>query len=899
MSSDVQSETAARPKLWPDHLDRRRPQAELVEDLRDVLERSSHRRSVELFGHDDAVPRHQVRTFQRGREKSRLPFAFHRAVRPQHIDAALVGAAGRTARLREVVRHALVGLVDERAFAVDRAEHAHHGRLRRHEEAVAVLERQIGEVLRLRFFGQLEHHAADRPDLAQARDEALLVFRLLLERGRVFGRGHVLRPKRVEALHIALETIERFLERFLLLQARRFPRELRAEQIRVRREPAHAGNQLSQGLTGHDLVHAGAIELAFQSDVVSLPGNRNLYVFLREDRDDVARLQRDVVHWVPVDHRLPEIKRDERAAEVAAVEALDDRIVPVDLALRRLDLVDEAQGVGLCRLEAAFICILDAGDLHGGRSLVWIQESRRLGLRLQAANRVPHRGVGLAFASLVEVVHGEPCAGRALLPENARDVVIQAHGLVALQPVFARQQCLLVRDEVAHAHALAPGEAAGLGDVAPQRHGVVEARHKRIYGHQVAVAYRSRKPAHVERELLDLAHLVVFDALDRGLLPGGGGGQASRPADEIEEDRVLLELVYGGHVHAAGDRDQRPDGRDVDDIARQERHVLGLVTRGDQIIQIELGDDAVVALELNVPHRALGGRTAGREQRGHQGAQGAHRVGAGALRLSDDEDLDRAQLAERRGQLEVAEGPAEDRLDVRGQVVRLDPRDVDHAHLGHADRAVAVDDRVEIDVDLAPGADLDFVAGPDHVVGRDRDVFDRREGARHVAEEIGAEHRQIAADRLHHELLELVALPLLGLEVLLQLLELEFLDALLKIAAGKRGARPRRGPGLAGALRGSGPRAGFGSRARPIGDQVDRAADVLEGRDRRRGFLRGDRGGGRLSGFKLRENRHPEQRAHANSKGKSSDGSSHSTGLKENGLKQRIVCRNVLQGVEW
>jgi hypothetical protein len=146
---------------------------------------------------------------------------------------------------------------------------------------------------------------------------------------------------------------------------------------------------------------------------------------------------------------------------------------------------------------------------------------------------------------------------------------------------------------------------------------------------------------------------------------------------------------------------------------------------------------------------------------------------------------------------------------------------------------------------------------------------------------------------LHHELLEFVALLLLGLKLLLQLLEFEFLDALLEIGTGKSRARPRRKTSLAGALRGARLRASFGSRARPIGDQVDRVADVLEGRDCRSGFLLRDHG---LNSPNLRENRHPEQRAHANSKGKSSSRRWHSTSLE--GSKQRIACRSVPQSVE-
>src|SRR5262249_47229793 len=141
-----------------------------------------------------------------------------------------------------------------------------------------------------------------------------------------------------------------------------------------------------------------------------------------------------------------------------------------------------------------------------------------------------------------------------------------------------------------------------------------------------------------------------------------------------------------------------------------------LVTRSDQVVEVEVRHHAVRALELNTAHRALVRRAARREHRGHERGERAHRVGAGALRLPDDEHLDGAQPAERRGQLEVAERPAENGLEVRGQVARLDTGDADHADLGHTDRAVAVDDRAEIDVDLPPRADLDLVAGPDDVV---------------------------------------------------------------------------------------------------------------------------------------------------------------------------------------
>jgi len=44
--------------------------------------------------------------------------------------------------------------------------------------------------------------------LAQARKQRLLVFRLLLERSRVLGRGHVLAAQRIEAADVPFEAVE-------------------------------------------------------------------------------------------------------------------------------------------------------------------------------------------------------------------------------------------------------------------------------------------------------------------------------------------------------------------------------------------------------------------------------------------------------------------------------------------------------------------------------------------------------------------------------------------------------------------------------------------------------------------------------------------------------------------
>src|SRR5207244_2519466 len=98
---------------------------------------------------------------------------------------------------------------------------------------------------------------------------------------------------------------------------------------------------------------------------------------------------------------------------------------------------------------------------------------------------------------------------------------------------------------------------------------------------------------------------------------------------------------------AARDRGERADRREVDHVAGEKLDVPRLVPREQQVVDVELADDAVAALELDRAHGAAAGRAADREDGVHQGAERAQRVRAGALRIADYEHLDRAQLAMR------------------------------------------------------------------------------------------------------------------------------------------------------------------------------------------------------------------------------------------------------------
>ena len=119
----------------------------------------------------------------------------------------------------------------------------------------------------------------------------------------------------------------------------------------------------------------------------------------------------------------------------------------------------------------------------------------------------------------------------------------------------------------------------------------------------------------------------------------------------------------------------------------------------------------------------------------------------GPLRRADDEDAQAAQLAERDREVEVVVEARELRAQVLLEVGGLDAGDVEAAHLGQVEHAVAVDRAAVVDVDRAPGAGHDLVAGADRVVGRDRHVVERLEVVGGVGEEGRAEDRQQPAGR--------------------------------------------------------------------------------------------------------------------------------------------------------
>ena len=115
----------------------------------------------------------------------------------------------------------------------------------RDHQAVAVLEGEVGQVGHGRSLRQLQHDAASRLQGTQAANGGLLCLGFRFQRSGVLRARHVARARGGGALHILLVLEDGLLQALLLILARRFAGELRAEEIRLRGQAADAGDKLT------------------------------------------------------------------------------------------------------------------------------------------------------------------------------------------------------------------------------------------------------------------------------------------------------------------------------------------------------------------------------------------------------------------------------------------------------------------------------------------------------------------------------------------------------------------------------------------------------------------------------------------------------------------------------
>ena len=444
---------------------------------------------------------------------------------------------------------------------------------------------------------------------------------------------------------------------------------------------------------------------------------------------------------------LAEVEGNHLRRQVLQVQPLDHGVVPVQLVEqggRRL-----ARALDHCPVffvgsaaPQAVVSLARAGRVPGLHRVATLQCDRPVARARAAASVVlqrPAHAVGVVFDHLHEQV---------------------------LAPVeVGRDQGLAVGDQVADAHAGAKRITQRLRDMTLQCHRVGELRRDREQGEDVAVAQRGLQPRAVEPELLDEAGGPGLGGIDP-LELGPVRVHQYRGAAGIAQDfahRLLrrFQFVDGRGVDRAGERDPRPDRLEHDHVAGRELHVARLVTLDQELVHVELGDDARIAPQQHLAHRAVGRRATRRHQRAEQGRLAGQGVDPGPLRRADHEHLDGAKLPECDAQVEIGEQPADLRPQMALEVGGLDAGDAEAADPRQVEHAVAVDRAAKVDIDRTPAADDDLVAGADRVVGRDRHVVQRREAVGGVGEEAGAEGRQHAARGLLDKTLEL-ARPRLG-----------------------------------------------------------------------------------------------------------------------------------------
>ena len=148
-------------------------------------------------------------------------------------------------------------------------------------------------------------------------------------------------------------------------------------------------------------------------------------------------------------------------------------------------------------------------------------------------------------------------------------------------------------------------------------------------------------------------------------------------------------------------------------------------------------------LQLDVAHATRGVRATRSEQGIQQRAHGAQGIGAGTHSVADHIHLHGARLGDAGRQFKVGVNLADGFLQVALQILVLHAADLDGADAGNEDRAAAVDRGADVDIYHAPAAHLQLVARADDIILIDLGCIKRREGGRHVAEQVLAINGQV------------------------------------------------------------------------------------------------------------------------------------------------------------
>src|SRR5205085_12321969 len=232
-------------------------------------------------------------------------------------------------------------------------------------------------------------------------------------------------------------------------------------------------------------------ELAFQSHELALLRDRHLHVRLRENCDHIARFQSKVLCVVAL-NGLAQIKRQQMEREILRVHALDDRVFPVNLSDRTLDLVFK-------------FLLLEPLRFDSAHSLVRI-------------SIIVSTGGGSMRAAIT--ILGWPQFFRKLKALARRTPGQQVLAL----PVLIRDKKIPVWNQLVHAHAFTLRIAPGQRYIPAQGNRVVELGRDMQKTDHIAILQFTSQPVIGKREFIGFALMARINALQDGALARSRGG---------------------------------------------------------------------------------------------------------------------------------------------------------------------------------------------------------------------------------------------------------------------------------------------------------------------------------------------------------------------------------------
>ena len=250
----------------------------------------------------------------------------------------------------------------------------------------------------------------------------------------------------------------------------------------------------------------------------------------------------------------------------------------------------------------------------------------------------------------------------------------------------------------------------------------------------------------------DDALAPFIDALERCKPRICLGREAPGQMHQVSRARLPPQFVDRRTAHFAGGADRGAHRWNEDHVSRQQARVARGISVQQQVVQVELGDDASVSLQLDVAQRSNRFHAAAHEQCVGDGCEAAHRVRTGLVGFAHHEDADRAQVAHGNGHLRADHLIRHALLDAGLRFADAQPADGDGTQLREIDSAVAIDDQRVLALRVADQLDVEAVARTDHVFRWHRDVRHRRERGRHPGKQVVAERLQgIGVDWLERQ----------------------------------------------------------------------------------------------------------------------------------------------------